>query len=731
MRRLKPGDRGRLLLWCLAGFVGLGTAGIVITVLATGGSGLDALVLETGREAGPPLHVERDPVPTTSSVERLEPRGPQGRATIRWNGFLYCPTTREYRLGVFAAGRVRLRIDGRTVVDREPTPAPLETSAVTSLGAGSHALTLEYDRAGGAPNLELRWDVGNVHRLVEIPATSLSLRPLGLWAWRLLRTLPAVAVAILASWAALMLYAGARLVRRWLLAGDDGLTTGAKRVIAGAAVLFAVGIWWGLPGGAWAPDEIDPASVLGAVEQRFAGGWFDRYPPGHYVLLSLVYLPVLVFKELGWIHAASSLITGALFFAGRLLTVAMATTLLAVVAVLTRRVLGAEYAWRSTLLAALFLPLPFYAKTVNLDVPYTMWFAISLIFLTRAHGSGRARDVIGFGITAGLAIGTKDQAYGLYVLPAPYLAWTLLRRPGGFGPLLSGALAGTVTLALCHNLVGNLDGVRAHFTLITTAIRQYRMYPSTLSGDIRLFGDAGLEFLRALGWPGTALLALGLAQARRYPPWLWLAPCSYLLTFLAPVGYVQDRFLLPIVILAALPAAAGLHQLQALVPSRPAVARALSGALIVWLGWRAVSLDALLVFDSRYRAEAWLQAHVPPGAIVASVDEFGYLPRLDRFRHRQIRPTQKDTLAVDPAFIVVNTEFVLRFPKTADLRTWLAWLDSGASPYREVFRYKTRQAWSSFGWDARFTDRIEEPRSNLDKANPEIAVYKRVDDAVR
>ena len=129
--------------------------------------------------------------------------------------------------------------------------------------------------------------------------------------------------------------------------------------------------------------------------------------------------------------------------------------------------------------------------------------------------------------------------------------------------------------------------------------------------------------------------------------------------------------------------------------------------------------------DSRYAAEAWLRANVTRHAWVVTVDEFGYLPRLDRFRHKQIQATIEDTLSNNPEFIVVNTEFLARSPAGSPERQWLDWLQGGAGPYAVASRHKSPLGWSAFAWQTRFTDRREDDFTNIDKANPEILIFRR------
>ena len=87
--------------------------------------------------------------------------------------------------------------------------------------------------------------------------------------------------------------------------------------------------------------------------------------------------------------------------------------------------------------------------------------------------------------------------------------------------------------------------------------------------------------------------------------------------------------------------------------------------------------------------------------------------------------TAEATSALRPEFIVVNAEFAQRYSPESGRGKWQAWLESAAGDYVEAFRYKNPLTGSALRFDGRFTDRVEDPYTNLDKANPEIVVYRR------
>jgi hypothetical protein len=93
-------------------------------------------------------------------------------------------------------------------------------------------------------------------------------------------------------------------------------------ILAFSCVLFATGVWWGAPDD-WAPDEIRPSDVLDAIQYRFANGWATIYPPLHYAILALCYVPFLIAAALKLTSVTELEPHGDLLMAGRLLSVAM------------------------------------------------------------------------------------------------------------------------------------------------------------------------------------------------------------------------------------------------------------------------------------------------------------------------------------------------------------------------------------------------------------------------
>jgi hypothetical protein len=705
------------------------TIAIAFLSRATGALGLQATVIPADRPSADAVLVSPSSLLTWQAAQRLIEAAGGGSLRMRWDGYLHVPASREYEIRVVSDAPVTLWIDGRVVFESPGSPDP--PARILSLSAGPHLLGLSYGPVTRSSALDIQWDVGNRFRLASLPLEGLSPRPLADWKWRVRRYVPSAALAVTTAWSLAMLLAA--WLWTWRAAARQLKTDWPLRLTLGALfALFVTGIWWGGIGG-WQADAIDPESVRTAVLRGFGDGWYDKYPPLHYYLLGALYLPTIAADGLGWLTVHSEPVQLAMTLTGRLLTVVMALATTLAVAIVAARLTDDRHAWPAALLCGSFLPFAFYAKTTNVDLPFVCWFAWSLVFLvtlaggTKVSPSTNVREAVFLGITAGAAVGTKDQAYGLYILPALLLLWRFGRSLAGWKVLASGALAATVTLLLIYNVLLNPNGLPLHLEFIQgPASTGYRMFEPSAAGQRDLLKSSAGQLLFAIGSAG-ALLILASIGSRHYSrsrfAFLVLAASiiSYYLGFIAYAGYVYDRFLLPVTSVLAVFASIGARRL--LDSGR---ARQIAG--IVLLGWaaaRAAATDVLLVRDSRVTAERWLAAHVKKNEVVAAVNQYGYIPRVFEFKRTWIQPSIDYTLAVNPEYVVLNREHSGRSAPGSDEQRWLAWLESGAGPYQEVFRYKASLAWTPLALDDRFSDRIQDPFTNLDKANPEIVIFRK------
>ncbi len=522
-------------------------------------------------------------------------------------------------------------------------------------------------------------------------------------------------------------------------AGPVPVASPRSRALLGLVLLASLGLnaWmitWGLPSTTgWAPDEILPSAVLEAKARRFSGGWHDKYPPLHFQLLAGLYAPILAAEDA---RAGAPLPPGTydrLFLAGRALSVAMGVGVVLLVYLCGRRLMDEGRGLIAAALVAVMAPFVFYAKLANVDVPYLLWWMLSLVFLLRVLASHRLRDCIVLGITAALAVGTKDQAYGLYVLVGPLLVWSRYRRDPGkgwaraiFAPELMLALAaGALVLQAIYGLPGNAAGAEAHLRLITgPASRDFREFPNTIAGHAGLLVSTIRHTAFVMGVPAFAssLLGVFLAAPRKDGRLLTvLVPAaSYYLFFLSVALYCYDRFVLPIAILLAFFAADVLGRMA----RRDLWGKVATGVVLMYGLARTSSLDVTIARDSRFAAEEWLRKNSGE-ALVAMIGPPEYLPRPEGLNARTIGPARARLEKVAPDLVVTNADYAERADEGSEEQAFYRGLEAGSLGYRKAWSYRYRSPYMMIRSED-LADRPGQPlRSNLDKVNPEIRIYRR------
>lgn len=514
--------------------------------------------------------------------------------------------------------------------------------------------------------------------------------------------------------------------------------SGLGLILALCVLVYLPGIWWGLPSSrGWAPDEVLPADVRAGTQQYFSSGWHRHYPPLQFYLLAMAAAP---FRALAQPAGPSPAIDHFwLFLAGRALTLLMALGMLVAVYQASRERDGSAAAPWAVLAAGLMPPLAYYAKIANLDVPYLMWFAFSMRYYLRLRQVPTERDLYGFAATAALAVCTKDQAYGFYVLPVAAVTaryWKHTQRsprpevPPRRIALAGAAFIGIAVFALVHNLAFNLDGFREHVrVMVGPASVPYRMFGRDWQGQLGLLTLAILQLRWVLGWPAAVGVCAGLwyeagLKDRGRLLWLLLPAVSYYLSFLSVVGYLFDRFLLGAGLLLALPAGHWLGHIWAAKP-RPAWRRPLVLAGAGFALATSVAVSTLMIIDGRYAAERWLRTGVPAGATIVGIRYPEYLPRPEQGSWDMLEGGIADLKTRSPDYVIVNEDFVRRFPPGSEQGALVEGLVSGNLGYRRVFETRVRPLWLPLSLESWYRKLGDDKYTNLDKISPAIAVYRR------
>lgn len=387
------------------------------------------------------------------------------------------------------------------------------------------------------------------------------------------------------------------------------------------------------------------------------------------------------------------------------------------------------------------LPFIYYAKVANLDVPYLFWFALAMLaYIQIIQDTPESASYRLFALATTLAICTKDQAYGFFVLPALHI---IVRRyqqlaaayadPGRRlltdRVLLSAAAIALASFVVFDNLLFNFTGFVEHVRVITGgASAGYQMVLATVGGRLQLSFDV-LRLMRwSLGWPLFILAAAAIAASvakRDRALWLLLPALSYYLSFLNVVLYAYDRFLLGICFLLAVIMGCRLAEWigRRGVPGMAAIA-----VMVVGFGQAllaAASLDAMMITDSRYAAQRWVRANVARDASIVLIGPREYLPVLDGYVGSYVDTGILETMKnFEFDYVIVNVKYMRRYgPQTVTDAIYQR-LRRGDG-YSLVLRQLPSLAWLPLARDPVFRSEREDPYTNLSKIDPEIEIYRK------
>ena len=505
-------------------------------------------------------------------------------------------------------------------------------------------------------------------------------------------------------------------------------------------MLNVLGVWWGLPG-KWAPIELLPEYVVGAMSQHFSNGWFDAYPPLQYYVLSIVTSPFLLLSSTDRVPFDRAYTFVVLVY--RLVSVAAAAGIVAAAYAAGSRAFGRREGLWAAGFMALTTPFVYYAKTANVDVPYLFWFALSLVWYLRVLQSGTRREYLWFAVFATCAVCTKDQAYGLYLLmPVPIVVeiWLANRRRGDSRALLHAltdrriwiaAITSAVLFAAIHNIVFNPGGFRQHLAFITgSGSVPFRVFEPTFAGRLQLL-QLTLDLTeQSLGWPFTIAILCGVAIAlarpatRRVSIWLLVPLVSYYLTFIDVIVYNYDRFMLPVCLVLALFGGVAMEALAAHRDWR-SWRVGLAAAVFAYTLLYAGAVDYLMIRDSRYRVERWLRANIGASQGVGTSGQREYIPTLDGFIHTDV-PDLASLASVHPAYMLFNADYARAVPRDSDWGHLIAALQHETAGYRLVATFREPLPW---GWLPGLHRDLTGPRrervvfTTIRNINPTIEVF--------
>jgi len=484
-------------------------------------------------------------------------------------------------------------------------------------------------------------------------------------------------------------------------AADGGRPGGDRKtaayLFAAAFLFYCVGIGWGLPNGSgtWAADAIKPGAPLSILYRAFVSdpgnsGWFwFKYPLGHVFVLGAAYAPYMAWLFLtGAIsHPTSTFPYGmsnpehtlyVLALLGRLVSAAMAagTVTLAYFAL---RGFGRRTALAGAVLTAFCYPLVYYAHTTNVEAPYVFWLMVAFVCAVRLTEPAPTRWAwIFLGVGTAMSIASKELAAGFFLGLPPVIAFVHWKNSRSLESLLRGALLAAVSFTavflVANNGVLNPSGLVNRIEFLTHQLPKevaLRYAPYYFPIDLGGYRGLGIEtaqlalaarrVVESLGWLAAlaAVAGWGIALAKR-PAWTALVAvgiAGFYIVGLKAMLSLSLRYVLPVSVMGSMLVAVAVGRLfdVSVRGYRTYPLGILAIAVTILYG---LDVTRMLVFDSRYPAEAWLRQHAA-ARTVEVYQRATYLPRFPSSIHVDHVPlSERDTNGLEersPDFVLLSS----------------------------------------------------------------------------
>jgi len=685
-----------------------------------------------------------DNPPSTAIIKARRPDFAQHSFSVEWRGFVAVPIGGTYTFRTVSDDGSWVYVRGREVVANGGRHPATEARGSIALASGVHSIFIRYFQDQDDCVFEFSWSRDG-RAFEPVPASALLTKKvsngqaIGAWLTGRALTLLTLTWYLVAAGALLTL-----VVRGWhwvFSFRPEGIGSALGSVLLLSVLLDVWGIWWAMPNTrGWAPDELVPADVLAGFQKLFSHGWYEKYPPFHYLLLSAADSPLLVLSWLGLVDVNATAPYAMLFLIGRLVSVLFGVATIVVVYRCGLQLYSHRGATFAALTTALTVPFAYYSKLANLDVPYLFWFAVSLFAYIRILQRHARSDYLLFAVSAALAGCTKDQAWGLYLLtPLAILAarWRLWKDTGGSAvriaidsTTLQALAAGFATFVVADNLVFNFGGFVAHVKLLLGTPAAFQEFPRTAAGQLQMAWRAIQEMRYMFGWPLAIVAAVAVVRSvggRTTTPslhWLLVPALSYYATFVGVILFFFDRYLLPITIVLSLYIGFWLDGFVAPGVRARAARIAFVSAAFVYSALYVIDVDYAMTVDSRYAVTRWLHAHARPDDVIGSLGPLEYQMIADGVRSESVESVD-DLAAIRPAFVVLDAD---QMPTLSPrIQAMQASLIDGRSGYRLAGTFRS----ASLPLPGKHPDLGDTPRhgpefSDLSMINPTMEVFERV-----
>jgi len=369
------------------------------------------------------------------------------------------------------------------------------------------------------------------------------------------------------------------------------------------------------------------------------------------MLLDIVYAPYLGYLYLtkglikphagfpyGFIDPLTSLTV--LMLLSRLVSAMMGALAVVFVYLSVKSLYGKKAALFSALCVSFSYIFILFSHLGNLDIPYSFWFTIALFAYVKLIKTYKTRYYVLLGIFTALAVSTKEQIVGFFILlPVPllYLHFKhhikrLSLKDTIFNKKLLYCLSALIIIyVLATNMIFNFSGYLYRLNRWSIeGLKSYAQFPDTFLGQLQLLGDTILKLNYSVGITLLILLLVGLIYCfYKFDDYFFaffIPLVSYYIFDIARINYLNYRMTIPIIVVLSFFAGKFLSDLIKKISYK----KLIYFFIVLIFGYAFLygfSADLTLAYDSRHSAEDWMVEHIDKNAKIEIVQDERYLPR--------------------------------------------------------------------------------------------------------